>query len=184
MIVTQEIAEGKVGSSGEGRFYSQAVHLTRTMQINTLTLSQMADQKASILIGATFVVFSLTVTRLFGEDVALSAFALAATAFISSLLAVLAVLPSLGSAPSNSGDANPLFFGHFAQTDEDEWTEDLLGRLADDEQFFRTMLRDVYQNGQVLYRRKYRFLGMAYRSFLFGLSVTMVIYGAEMIELI
>ncbi|NBC88072.1 MAG: hypothetical protein GVX90_00985, partial [Alphaproteobacteria bacterium] len=39
-----------------------AFHLLRTTQINTLALSQMADQKANIMIGATFVVFSLSVT--------------------------------------------------------------------------------------------------------------------------
>ena len=31
------------------------------------------------------------------------------------------------------------------------------------------MLHDVYQNGQVLQRRKYRFLGYAYRMFIAGL---------------
>src|SRR3546814_15476718 len=38
-----------------------AVHLVRTSQQLTMQLSQMADQKASILMGATFVVFTLAV---------------------------------------------------------------------------------------------------------------------------
>lgn len=163
----------------ERRFSDQSIHLVRTAQINTLTLSQMADQKASILIGATFVVFSLAVTRLLGSEITWSTLSLAATAFLSSLFAVAAVVPSLGKPPKDPADRNPLFFGHFASLDEEEWMEELLERFATDEELFRTMLRDVHQNGQVLYRRKYRFLTFAYRSFLAGLLITWVIYAAE-----
>ena len=42
-------------------FPPNAVHLVRTNQQITMQLSQMADQKASILMGATFVVFTLAV---------------------------------------------------------------------------------------------------------------------------
>ena len=38
-----------------------AIHLVRTLQTVTISLSQMADQKASILMGATFVVFTISV---------------------------------------------------------------------------------------------------------------------------
>ncbi len=162
-------------------FYAQAVHLTRTLQVNTLTLSQMADQKASILIGATFVVFSITVTSLNAQSATLSTVALVVTAFVSSLFAVRAVVPSLSSPPVDPAQRNPLFFGHFADLDEEEWTQDMLDRLGDEERFFRSMLRDVYQNGQVLHRRKYRLLTIAYRTFLFGLLGTMTIYLGEVI---
>ncbi|MEE4154473.1 MAG: Pycsar system effector family protein [Erythrobacter sp.] len=162
-------------------FNAQAVHLTRTLQVNTLTLSQMADQKASILIGATFVVFSITVTSLTAQSATLSTIALVVTAFISSLFAVLAVIPSLAAPPASPAMRNPLFFGHFAALDEEEWTQDMLDRLADEERFFRSMLHDVYQNGQVLYRRKYRLLTLAYRTFLIGLLITMMIYLGEVI---
>ena len=41
------------------------------------------------------------------------------------------------------------------------------------------MLRDIHQNGQVLQRKKYRFLGLAYRIFLAGLSLTLVVFLIE-----
>lgn len=160
-------------------FSPQSIHLLRTAQVNTLTLSQMADQKASILIGATFVVFSLAVTRLIGEAISWSTLSLAATAFLSSLCAVASVLPSLGKPPKDQSLINPLFFGHFAALDEDEWVEMLFDRFASDEELFRTMLRDIHQNGQVLHRRKYRFLTLAYRIFLGGILITWLIYAAE-----
>jgi len=42
------------------------------------------------------------------------------------------------------------------------------------------MLRDMYQNGQVLYRRKYRYLGYAYRVFVIGLVVTLASFVIEL----
>lgn len=165
--------------TGERQFSAQAIHMLRTSQLNTLTLSQMADQKASILIGTTFVVFSLAVTRLLGSEVTWSTLSLAFTAFLSSLFAVVAVLPALGKPPPDKAGRNPLFFGHFAAIETEEWTNQILDELEDDERLFRAILKDIHQNGQVLYRRKYRFLTLAYRIFLAGLAVTMAIYAAE-----
>lgn len=170
------------GTEKVRNYNAQAVHLTRTLQVNTMTLSQMADQKASILIGATFVVFSITITTLTAQSVTLSTIALAITAFISSLFAVLAVIPSLTAPPVDPAQRNPLFFGHFSGMDEEEWTQDMLDRLAHDESFYRAMLHDVYQNGQVLHKRKYRLLTIAYRTFIFGLLITMLVYLGEVID--
>lgn len=172
--------DGPTGSTGAGSGYSaNAIHLCRTAQMNTLTLARMADQKANILIGATFVVFSLSVTRLIGSEITIATIVLALTAFTSSLFAVLSVLPSAKSLAADDPEFNVLFFGHFTQVDEEEWMQSLLRKLEDDESVFRTMLRDIYQNGQILHRRKYRFLGFAYRIFLTGLLITMIIYVAE-----
>lgn len=173
-------AAGSDTPSGQVRAYSpQTIHLIRTVQLNTLTLSQMADQKASILIGATFVVFSLSVSRILGAEISLSLLCLAGTAFLASLFAVLTVLPRMGTPPKHKHAYNLLFFGHFSTMSEEEWVEAVLDRFCDDETLFRTMLRDIYQNGQLLQRRKYRFLSYAYRTFLGGLLVTMIVYAGE-----
>ena len=163
-------------------FSPHSIHLVRTAQINTLKLSQMADQKASILIGATFVVFSLVVTRLIGTEITWSTICLAGTAFLSSMCAVVAVVPSLGRAPKDPEAFNPLFFGHFAEVDEHQWREDMLDRFKTDESLFRAMLKDIHQNGRVLFNRKYRFLTYAYRTFLGGLLLTWVVYLAEFLN--
>ncbi|TRD12747.1 hypothetical protein FGU71_06365 [Erythrobacter insulae] len=155
------------------------MHLVRTAQLNTLTLSQMADQKANILIGATFVVFSLSVTRLLGSEITLATVCLALTAFVSSLFAVLSVLPTTNRMDPKNKNFNILFFGHFTGMDEEQWKQKLLTEFQADETVYRAMLRDVYQNGQVLYGKKYRYLAYAYRIFLSGLFVTMVVYASE-----
>lgn len=170
----------KHGASPAPHYSAHAIHLVRTAQINTLTLSQMADQKASILIGATFVVFSLVVTKLVGSAFTLSILSLSLTAFVSSFCAVYAVLPSSKGGSLSEEGGNVLFFANFAAMDEAAWQDAILEHLHKDEDLFRIMLRDVHQNGQVLYQRKYRFLSYAYRVFLGGLFVTLLAYLAEM----
>src|ERR1044072_6659266 len=74
-------------------FPPNAIHLVRTNQQMQLQLSQMADQKASMLMGATFVVFTLSVGQIRTGVMVLTIAILAITAFVSAILSVLAVLP-------------------------------------------------------------------------------------------
>lgn len=152
----------------------------RTAQVNTLTLSRMADQKASILMGATFLVFSLAVSRSLAGELPVSLGLLALFSFFSSICAVIAVLPSVSRKPP-AGKPNPLFFGHFAHEDEHEWVDSILADMKTEEAMFRMMAHDIYQNGQVLQKRKYRFLGFAYRIFIAGLVVTLVTFAYEIL---
>jgi hypothetical protein len=157
-----------------------AIHMLRTVQNNTLKMSQMADQKASILMGATFLVFSMAVGQAFAGELPWSLGILAGFAFLSSLCAALAVLPRLSNALPPGSRHNMLFFGNFHDLDEEQWTAGVLGELHADEGVFRLMLHDIYQNGQVLQRRKYRFLTYAYRLFVVGLVVTLAAFAVEL----
>lgn len=140
----------------------------------------MADQKASILMGATFVVFSIAVGQASGGVLPVSLTVLAIFAFASAICAVMAVLPSTkGKHQSFDASTNLLFFGVFTQRAEDDWIEDMLDTLGSDEAVLRAMLRDIHQNGQVMARKKYRFLGYAYRLFILGLCTTVVVFLLE-----
>jgi hypothetical protein len=164
----------------ERPFSVHAIHLVRTAIQANLTLSQMADQKASLLMGATFVVFTIAVGQAARGPVPLTLLVLAGFAFLSACCAVAAVLPSVrATSPAADGRRNLLFFGVFTQLDEDQFVEEVLDQLHADETVFRTMLRDVYQNGQVLQRKKYRLLGWAYRLFVGGLVLTVVTFALE-----
>ena len=168
-------------SSSETGYSANAIHALRTVQLGTLTLSQMADQKASMLMGASFVVFSIAVGRTLATELAWPLAILAFFAFLSALCAAMAVMPSVGAPREGKASRNRLFFGHFADRDEEEWTREVLGELHSDEAVFRLMLHDVYQNGQILRRRKYRFLGYAYRIFIAGLLITLAAFVVELV---
>ena len=162
-------------------FSPHAIHLIRTAQQMNVQLSQMADQKASILMGATFVVFTISVGQARSGGFSLPLIMLAFFSFVSAMLAVFAVLPSVGGRSAPQGKPNILFFGVFTRMSEDAFADRVLAELRTDETVFRTMLRDIHQNGQVLQGKKYRFLGWAYRVFLIGLITTFVAFATAFI---
>jgi hypothetical protein len=165
------------GTGPERSYPPNAVHLVRTVQQSHVQLSAMADQKASILMGATFVIFTITIGQARGGHAPLPLLILGAAAFFSAAFAVLAILPA-----TRAPDAgNLLFFGSFTQLDEAEFIERVLDRLQSDDRVYRTMLHDLYQNGCVLQRKKYRLLGIAYRIFLAGLTASFAAFLVEFV---
>lgn len=151
-----------------------AAHLMRTTQLAQLQLSAMADHKASILMGATFVIFTIAIGKAQGASAPLPLLILGGAAFFSAIFAVLAVLPV--TRPRPGAEANILFFGAFTQMEEEQFIEQLLARLDNEDSIYRTMARDIYQAGTVLQNKKYRMLGWAYRIFLVGLVASCAAY--------
>jgi len=156
---------------------ANAVNVIRTAQQINVQLSQMADQKASILMGAAFVIFTIAINQAHGALPPLPLLILGAAAFVAAVCAVLAIMPSVGGTPR--GPANLLFFGSFAHLSEEDFTEAMLEAVLTDEGAYRAMLRDMHQNGVVLARKKYRMLGWAYRAFLIGMSASLIAFVAE-----
>ena len=155
-------------------FPPNAVHLVRTAQQIHVQHSAMADHKASILMGATFVIFTITIGQACTASAPIPLLILGAAAFFSAVFAVLAILPATHY--RRTGPVNLLFFGSFTQLSEEEYLDQLVDRLHQDEQIYRTMARDIYQNGLVLERKKYRLLGYAYRIFLAGLTLSFLAF--------
>ena len=92
------------------KFSPQAIHLVRTASQANLALSQMADQKASLLMGAAIVVFTLSIGRADQTEGTLPMVVLGISAFISACLAIASVIPSIGAAPVKDDKANVLFW--------------------------------------------------------------------------
>ena len=152
-----------------------AAHLMRTAQLAQLQLSAMADTKASILMGATFVIFTITIGQARGDGAPLPLLILGGAAFFSAIFAVLAVLPMTKKRKA-VGERNILFFGVFSQMGEEEFIDEVTARIRTENDIYRTMARDIYQAGCVLQNKKYRMLGYAYRVFLFGLVASCTAY--------
>jgi hypothetical protein len=162
------------GEASRHGFGPDAVQLLRNTQAIQYQLSQMADQKANMVLAITFVIFSLSLGQARGGTAPpLPLMVMGFAAFVAATLAVMAVLPSVRAPPlSPDGPANILFFGAFHQLSEDEFIEKLLGSLGDNRAVFETFARDIYQNGHVLAVKKYRLLGYSYRVLLVGLFLS------------
>ncbi|MEW5686844.1 MAG: Pycsar system effector family protein [Pseudomonadota bacterium] len=153
------------------------VHLLRTAMTVQYQLSQMADQKANMVLAATFVIFTITVSQVrIGGAVVVPLLILGAAAFMAATLAILAVLPSVKTPPRAGGPANVLFFGSFTQISEAEFVDLLTGVAADQRTVYEAFAHDIYQNGRVLAFKKYRYLGYAYRILLAGLVASFLAF--------
>ena len=161
------------------RYTANAIDMLVAVHRTHVTLSQMADQKASILMGATFVIFTIAIGQSRNSGAPLPLLILGGFAFFAAVLAVLAILPNVHTI--RSPDPNLLFFGSFSQLDEEEYITRLCERMQSDDTIFATMARDVHQNGRVLHYKKYRLLGWAYRVFLVGLTVSFVTFVGQFV---
>src|SRR4029453_10738453 len=84
-----------------------AVHLMRTVQTAQLQLSAMADQKASLLMAASFVIFTIIVGQARASSVSPPLMILGAAAFIAAIFAIWTVLPVIRE-PRQTGPSNLL----------------------------------------------------------------------------
>lgn len=164
-------------------FGPDAVQAIRTASQAHHHLSAMADRKASMLMGASFVVFTISVSQATSAGaLPLPMMLLGLSAFLSAVMAAIAVMPALGSGPAHGGQRNLMFFGGFADMTEDEYVDEVMDRLANPHAFLSMIARDVYQNGRVLARKKYRLLRVAYSIFIVGLCASGVAFLATAIR--
>lgn len=155
-------------------FSSAAIYMLRTAQQHHVQLSAMADQKASILIGASLVVITMLLGQIQSHGLSAPMIVMGIFTFLAALSALFAVTPSLRK-PRQSDDINWLFFGAFAQVSADDYRNRILDILATDQQVYEALIRDIYQMGGVLHSKKYRFLSYSYRLFIVGLLLTFAI---------
>ena len=153
----------------------QAVRTAVQMQYQ---LSAMADQKAGLLMGASFVVFTIAMANALarGGDLPVAMLILGAAAFLAAICAAISVLPTVSGGPK--ARRNLMFFGGFDDMDEDAYVAAMLDKLATQEAMLAMMARDVFQNGQVLARKKYRLLRLAYLLFIGGLIASLLAFVA------
>ena len=179
-IETDELEPGKAdapASSGADADYpAAAIHMVRTATTANLMLSQMADQKASILMGATFVVFTIALGQTDNGTYPLSSICLALSAFVSAMFSIAAVVPTVSAKPPPRAKPNVLFFGVFAHMEEDDFVDRILKDARDENRLLATMLRDIHQNGKVMQSKKFRYLAQAYRIFQVGLCFTVLVF--------
>ncbi|WP_246057547.1 Pycsar system effector family protein [Leptospira gomenensis] len=148
------------------RSRSSVDYLLRTVHQHHVQLSLMADQKANILIAASFVILSLALGFLQRGTYVTGIVILMAFIAVAASLAIFAVMPL--SSPDKVKRENPLFFGNFASTDEDTFFANLESTLETDASLYRAISRDIYQMGRTIYYTKYRYLRWSYRFFLSG----------------
>jgi hypothetical protein len=141
-----------------------------------VALSAMADSKASILMGATFLVFTLTIGQLTTAALVINypLLVLGGFAFVATVLSVMAVMPKIKIPKGHN--PNWLFFGVFTTEPQEQYVDRIIGLMRSEEATYRAMARDLYQNGMVMQKKKYYYLARAYQAFLVGIVLTLAAF--------
>lgn len=195
----QEMAEG-TGMPGTGQ--NEAEHkktkkeksnrpdrgietMFRVTSTNNQRLSDMADNKANILLTVNSIILSVVIALLVrklndSEHLAAPTFILLLVSLATIVVAILATRPKIPGGTFNqqdvdNKDVNLLFFGNFYKMGLQEYAEVMKKVMNDRDFLYGTLTKDVYSQGVVL-GRKYRLLRLAYNIFMFGMIVAVLAF--------
>ena len=165
-----------LGPGDPGYEFPKEVHnLLMAANSTNMTLSEMADSKASILLGASFVVFSLSIGNIAAGKADFPLLVLTSFSFIATLFGVMTVRPNrMRKAAVPADEANILFFGSYVNTPREEYVDEVLRVLSSEEETYRRLARDLWDHGHILRNDKYRWLYWSFTFFLYGMVVTAV----------
>lgn len=142
-----------------------------------MTLSEMADSKASILLGASFVVFSLSIGSIAEGKANFPLLVLTSFSFVATLFGVMCVRPNRmrkSKLPVPGKKVNILFFGSYIDCPREEYVDEVMRVLSSEEETYRRLARDLWDHGHILRDDKYRWLYWSFTFFLYGMMVTAV----------
>ncbi len=135
----------------------------------------MADSKASILLGASFVVFSLSIGTISEGRASPPLLVLTLFSFIATLFGVMTVRPNRmyrSPVPIPAEKVNILYFGSYIDCPREEYVDEMMRVLSSEEETYRRLTRDLWDHGHVLRDNKYRWLYWSYTFFFWGMIIT------------
>jgi HD superfamily phosphodiesterase len=152
---------------------------------NHQRLSDMADNKAHIMITTTSIILSVLLSLLLRKlednpNLIVPTLLLLVVCVVTMVFSILATRPSLPHGSFTEQDiaekkVNLLFFGNFYRMNFDSYNNGMLKMMNDREFLYGSLIRDLYAQGKVL-GRKYRLLRIAYNIFMFGIVVSVLAF--------
>lgn len=155
---------------------------------NHITLSDIADTKANILLSVNAIIISMVLANLLPKldnptNVYLiwPTLVLVVFTLITMILSVIATRPNVTTGKFTKADVkaqkvNVLFFGNFhkMKLKDFEWA---IGELMQDKNYlYNSLTKDLYFLGKVL-DRKYKILRIAYSVFVAGIIISVTVFG-------
>jgi hypothetical protein len=148
-------------------------------------LSDMADNKAQILITVNSIIISAIISLVLrklkdNSFLVLPSYLLLTVSLATMILAILSTRPSIPRGKFSAKDVkdkkvNLLFFGNFYSMKLDDFAAGMKSVLHDKEYLYDSLIKDIHTQGVVL-GRKYRLLRAAYNVFMFGLIIAIITF--------
>lgn len=163
----------------------------RTTSSNHLMLSQMADNKANILITINSIILSVVVSvliRKLEEDprLVIPTIMLVSVCLTTIVFAILATRPNVSAGRFTRDDVknkktNLLFFGNFHGMNVEDYEWSMKQMMKDADYLYGSLIKDIYYLGKVL-GKKYKFLRIAYNVFMFGFVISILSFVVVMMS--
>ena len=157
----------------------------RVSSSNHQRLSDMADNKANIMITVNAIilsaVISLLVRRLEDQPyLTIPTIMLITISLVAMVFSILSTRPNIPPGTFSSQDideqkVNLLFFGNFYKMNLPEYKAAMLKIMDDRDMLYGNLIMDGYAQGVVL-GKKYRLLRLAYNIFMFGLIASVIAF--------
>jgi predicted metal-dependent HD superfamily phosphohydrolase len=152
---------------------------------NHQRLSDMADNKAHIMITTTSIIISVLLSVLLRKlednpQLIIPTMILLTVCVVTMVFCILATRPNLPHGTFSQQDldtrkVNLLFFGNFYRMSFDEYDAGMKQMMNDREFLYGTLTRDVYSQGVVL-GKKYRLLRKGYNVFMYGIVASVIAF--------
>jgi hypothetical protein len=178
-----EIAEGK--KQKNDRPDKGIETMFRISSNNHQRLSDMADNKAHIMITTTSIIISVLLSVLVRklEDntyLIVPTMMLLTICMVTMVFSILSTRPTIPSGTFTQEDidsksVNLLFFGNFYRMSFNEYSSGMQTMMNDRDFLYGSLTKDVYSQGVVL-GRKYRLLRIAYNVFMFGIVASVIAF--------
>ncbi len=162
----------------------------RTTYRTHINLSDLADNKANILLSINAIIMSIVFTSLIDKfqgnmPMIVAGFCVIAVNMATIVFAILATRPKVNSGVFTREDilnkkTNLLFFGNFYRMDVDDYQWGIDQMMNDAEYLYGSMAKDIYFLGKVL-AKKFQLLRVAYNVFMYGMGISFVILGLAFI---
>ena len=159
--------------------------MLRLASSNHLKLSEMADQKARILIMVNSIIISVTLgtlVRKLSEEpfLTIPAILFLAVAVSCVVISILATRPTITGGKFTQQDiddktVNLMFFGNFYRSSFEEYKAAMNTLMLDTDYLYDSLIKDIYYLGVVL-GKKYKLIRLAYNVFMFGIVITVVAF--------
>jgi predicted metal-dependent HD superfamily phosphohydrolase len=152
---------------------------------NHQRLSDMADNKAHIMITTTSIIISVLLSILIRklEDntyLIIPTLLLLTVCMVTMVFSILSTRPTIPHGTFTQEDietknVNLLFFGNFYRMSYNDYSNGMQRMMNDRDFLYGSLTKDVYSQGVVL-GRKYRLLRIAYNVFMFGIVVSVLAF--------
>ena len=157
----------------------------RISSSNNQRLSDMADNKAHIMISVSSIILSAIISLVLRKldeyyYLAFPTYMILGVSILTIIYSIIATRPSLLKGSFTKHDleekkVNLLFFGNYYKMSFEDYTFGMEQLMNDSVYVYKTLIKDVYSQGIVL-GHKYKLLRIAYNIFMYGLLTSVVAF--------